>query len=512
MSKQPRFNSLEYFVLHETSKSLRMQGDIKTQLREILQLLHEHLGMERGIISLVDLKTSEIKVDVMLGMDRRQKDVKYLMGEGITGKVVQEGRPIAILNVDEEPLFLDRSGQRKGLDRSTISFICVPICFQDKVVGALSVDHTRTSKKESLESEINFLGDVVDLIASHVRRRQIEQDNERLRMLEDYRSSHIIGNSSVMRELARNVNQVADSSTNVMITGETGTGKELAARDIHDNSPRRGAPLVRINCGAIPENLVESELFGHEKGSFTGAITQRIGRFEMARGGSIFLDEIGELPANAQVKLLRVLQERELERVGGTKTIKVNVRVIAATNRPLEDDVQKGRFRSDLYYRLYVFPVHVPPLRERGADVMLLADYFVQRFSKELDKKIDRIDTPAIDMLMAYHWPGNVRELENTMERGVLLSEDGVIHGHHLPPSLQMNTSVNKNNTDGRFETLVQNYERQLIIEALKNCWGNQSEAARQLGTTKRVIQYKIQKLDVDYKRYNRGSAAKALH
>jgi Nif-specific regulatory protein len=309
-----------------------------------------------------------------------------------------------------------------------------------------------------------------------------------------------------MRALSHSISKVADSSTSVLVTGETGTGKEVVAKEIHERSPRKSAPLVKVNCGAIPENLIESELFGHEKGAFTGAVSQRKGRFEMARGGTIFLDELGELPPNAQVKLLRVLQEREFERVGGHETIKINVRVVAATNRSLEEEVQQGNFRADLYYRLNVFPIHVPSLKERGADIMLLADHFVSKFSEELGKAVTRIDTPAIDMMMAYHWPGNVRELENTVERAVLLSEDGVIHGHHLPPSLQMKKGEVMGTEKGKFETLVANYERQLIVEALKESWGNQTEAARVLGTTKRVVQYKIQKLNIDYRRYSRSN------
>lgn len=315
--------------------------------------------------------------------------------------------------------------------------------------------------------------------------------------------SNIIGNSSVMRELSKNISRVADSSTSVLLTGETGTGKEVVAREIKQRSPRKNSKLIKLNCGAIPENLIESELFGHEKGSFTGAITQRMGKFELANGGTIFLDEIGELPQAAQVKLLRVLQEREIERVGGTQLIKVNVRIIAATNRNLEDEVQNGNFRADLFYRLNVFPLYVAPLRERGADIMLLANYFVNRYSTELTKKVNRIDTPAIDMLMAYHWPGNVRELENTIERAVLLSEDDTIHGHHLPPSLQMHEHLPTVSQKGKFEVLVQNYEKQLIVEALKETWGNQTEAAKALGTTKRVIQYKINKLNINYKLFS---------
>ena len=322
--------------------------------------------------------------------------------------------------------------------------------------------------------------------------------------------STIIGNSSAMRELSRNIARVADSPTSALLIGETGTGKEIIAREIQQLSPRKNAELVKINCGAIPENLIESELFGHEKGSFTGAVTQRIGKFEQANGGTIFLDEISELPQSAQVKLLRVLQEREFERVGGAKVVRVNVRIIAATHRDLENEVQKGNFRADLFYRLNVFPLYIPPLRERGADIMLLANYFVQKYSMELVKDVNRIDTPAIDMLMAYHWPGNVRELENTIERAVLLSEDDTIHGHHLPPSLQMNERNAPVATQkGQFEVLVQNYERQLIVEALKKTWGNQTEAAKELGTTKRVVQYKIKKLGINYKLFSHSKKLK---
>ena len=507
MIKQP-FTDREYQALYDIAKVLRQPEDFDTEARKVLQLLHDHLDMQRGMISLVNLETNEIHCEVSMGVDRRQKDIKYLMGEGITGKVVADGRPIAVRDIGAEPLFLDRSGSRKDMNRSEISFICVPIIHLEMVIGALSVDKLRIDKDEVLEHEVAVLNEVAEMIALRVRRRQIEQENLRLKMMESHRTTtHIIGNSGVIRDLSRLISQVADSSTSVLITGETGTGKEMIAKEIHERSPRQGSSLVKINCGAIPENLIESELFGHEKGSFTGAIQQRIGKFEHARGGTLFLDEIGELPMAAQVKLLRVLQERELERVGGNQTIKVNVRVVAATNRSLEKEVQEGRFRADLFYRLNVFPIHVPPLRERGADIMLLADYFVQRYSMELVKKIDRLDTPAIDMLMAYHWPGNVRELENIIERAVLLSEDQVIHGHHLPPSLQMHKAQpGTDRPEGRFETLVGNYERQLIIEALKDSRGNQSEAARRLGTTKRVVQYKIQRLDIDYKRFSRHS------
>lgn len=495
---------LEYSVILRISKIMLQGNHFKKDLMKVLELLKTDLGMERGVVSVIFKEADMLHVDVSLGMNN-QKEVGYLMGEGITGSVAESGQPVAVLNIDNEPLFLDRTGTRDGLDRSTISFLCVPITFSDSVVGVLSIDHARPSGNEDLNHELLFLEEVAMIIASRVRTRQEELKNDLLKN-KSYKVLNIVGNSSAMRQLYEEISRVADSSTSVLITGETGTGKEVIAREIHNRSPRRNRALVKINCGAIPENLIESELFGHEKGAFTGAVSLRKGRFEMAKGGSIFLDEVGELPANAQVKLLRILQEREFERVGGSETVRVNVRVIAATNRSLEQEVQEKNFRADLFYRLNVFPIHSPALRERGADVILLANHFVQKFSAELDKEVSRIDTPALDMMMAYHWPGNVRELENTIERAVLLSDDDVIHGHHLPPSLQLKkTGGARIEGEGNFETLVQNYERELIIEALKEAWGNQTEAAKLLGTTKRVVQYKIHKLEIDYKRYARG-------
>lgn len=387
MTKRKRnFSVHEYSVIHEISKILVQGQEFRSDLERVLAVLRDEMGLERGMVSILFRNMQKLHVDVSIGMDKRQKEVKYLLGEGITGRVVEEGRPMAVLNIDEEPLFLDRTGSRGGLDRKKISYICVPICFRDDVVGALGIDHTRTTDKETLDREMVFIEEIAFMIASRVRSRQLELENMELKDHQEVRfEGNIIGNSGVMRNLSRTLSKVADSSTSVLITGETGTGKEIVAREIHTRSPRCNAPLIKINCGAIPENLIESELFGHEKGSFTGAINRRIGRFEQAKGGTIFLDEIGELPMNAQVKLLRILQERELERVGGHETIKVNVRVIAATNRSLENEVQDGNFRPDLYYRLNVFPIHVPSLRERGADIMLLADHFVQVFGEEFD-------------------------------------------------------------------------------------------------------------------------------
>ena len=295
--------------------------------------------------------------------------------------------------------------------------------------------------------------------------------------------------------------QVSRSDTTVLIRGESGTGKELVANAIHYNSLRSGKPFIKVNCAALPETILESELFGHEKGAFTGALAQRKGRFELADGGTIFLDEVGDFSPATQIKLLRVLQEREFERVGGIGSMRVDVRVIAATNRNLEDLITQDKFRQDLYYRLNVFPIHIPPLRERRSDILLLADHFVEKYSQRNHKHVRRISTPAIDMLVAYHWPGNVRELENCVERAVLLSQDDVIHGHHLPPSLQT-AEASGTVPAATLPAMLDNLEREMILDALKSARGNMAKAARQLGISERLMGLRVKRYDIDSRRF----------
>jgi Nif-specific regulatory protein len=349
------------------------------------------------------------------------------------------------------------------------------------------------------------------MIAQAVKLRQsVEEERQRLlsenlRLQEElqarFRPDNIIGRSREMQEVYDLIGRVCRSDTTVLIRGESGVGKELVAHAIHYNSRRAKKPFVKVNCAALPENILESELFGHEKGAFTGAHQQRKGRFELADGGSIFLDEVGDLTAQMQIRLLRVLQEKEFERVGGTETIRADVRVLAATNRDLEELIAGGRFRQDLYYRLNVFPIRIPPLREHKTDILLLADHFVDKYSTRHHKTIKRISTPAIDMLMAYHWPGNVRELENCIERAVLMSNDEVIHGHHLPPTLQT-AEFSGTTLRGSLQETLDNVERELIIEALKSSRGNRAKAARMLGITERVMGLRVAKHGISAKRF----------
>jgi Nif-specific regulatory protein len=310
-----------------------------------------------------------------------------------------------------------------------------------------------------------------------------------------YDFSRIIGDSGPMQQVYEQIAQIACTRTTILITGESGTGKELVADALHINSPRAGKPFIKVNCAALPESLIESELFGHERGSFTDAGGRRIGRFELADGGTLFLDEIGELSLSAQVKLLRALQHREFERIGGTQTIKVDVRVIAATNRDLEKDAAAGRFSTGFYYRLNLFPIMVPPLRERREDILPLAEHFLAKFSR--NKGLRRFSSHAVELLTSYDWPGNVRELENAVERAVVVADGKVIHHYHLPPALQTLRPAHLLAGENLFSA-VENYEKELICAALQTMRGRRNQAAELLGISDRVLSYKIKKHKID--------------
>jgi Nif-specific regulatory protein len=483
-------------------------------LSDVLDMMHNRMGMTRGTITLLTPDGQELQTEVAHNLSPKQlTSGRYQYGEGIVGRVVETGQPAVVPKVSQEPEFLDRLYRRNQNSNEEISFICVPIQIGRQVIGVLSADRV-FDQDDPLDEVVRALSIIASIIANDVHMRRmaaieretLEKENSRLReQLEDrFRPENIIGNSGSMREVYRMIHQVAPSDTTVLIRGDSGTGKELVANAIHYSSPRHNGPFVKVNCAALSENLLESELFGHEKGAFTGATQSRKGRLEEAQGGTIFLDEIGEFSPATQVKLLRVLQEREIERVGSNKTISVNVRIICATNRDLEEAVADGTFRQDLYYRINVFPIFLPPLRERKDDILLLADYFVEKYAKSLGKEVRRISTPAINMMVGYHWPGNVRELENCIERAVLLSSDHVIHGHHLPPSLQTADASDTAGT-GTLEERVALFERDIIVDALKRTEGNISAAARDLGTTARILGYKAKNLGLDYKKYRRG-------
>ncbi len=501
----------EISLLYEISTALNEHLDLKRSLYKVLDILSSAMRMVRGTITLLDPLRNEINIEVAHGISRSAIErVRYKLGEGVTGQVIETGKAVAIPRIGDEPRFLDRTASRRKKEDRDLSFFCVPIKKGSQVIGALSVDRPHDGSY-SLEDGKRLLSVIATMIASHVIKLEtIRVENERLRdenrrlqteLKSKYSITNIIGSSNRMREVYQMVSQVCRSNATVLIRGESGTGKELVANSIHYNSTRGANPFIKVNCASLPSNLIESELFGHEKGSFTGAIKQKIGKFELAHRGTIFLDEIGSINLDVQANLLRILQEKEFDRVGGQRTIKVDVRVIAATNKNLEQAVEEGTCRGDLYYRLNVFPIYMPPLRERKTDILLLADYFLEKYAKENHKEIRRFSTPAIDMLMQYHWPGNVRELENCIERAVLLCEEGVIHSYHLPPTLQ--TGKESGTLPAlSLEEAVANLEREMIIDALKNTRGNITSAAKILQTTVRKFAYKAQQSKIDYRTY----------
>jgi len=503
----------ELDALYRISQILVMGMAQRSTLAEILDILQNDLGMGAGTIMLVSPDRSELVIEVAQSLSPlQQRAVRYRMGEGISGRVVQTGKPAIVPKVSEEPEFLDRLRNRRRIGKDETSFICVPISIGKEVLGALSADRV-FDELAPLADDVRLLSIVASMIANDIKvrreaaaaREALEEENLSLRSrLEDvYRPQNIMGNSGAMREVYRAIQQVAGSDTTVLIRGESGTGKELVAHALHYSSPRARGSFVKVNCAALSENLLESELFGHEKGAFTGAIQSRAGRIQEADGGTLFLDEIGDFSSATQVKLLRFLQEKEFQRVGSNQTLKVNVRILVATNRDLEKAVEDQTFRQDLYYRINVFPIFLPPLRERKDDILLLADHFVEHYARKLGRDVRRITTPAINMMVAYHWPGNVRELENCIERAVLLSNDGVIHGHHLPPTLQT-SDASDTIGEGTLAERVGLFERDIVVDALKRTNGNITAAGRDLGSTARILRYKIAQLGIDWRRYRR--------
>lgn len=345
--------------------------------------------------------------------------------------------------------------------------------------------------------------DLKNVIRKAIRTQRLHED-EPIFSPDEIDRQGIVGNSEAMQRVYDAIKKVAPTMTTVLVTGETGTGKELIADAIHRNSTRKRNPLIKINCAAIADNLVESELFGYERGAFTGAVSAKPGRFELADKGTLFLDEVGELPKDMQVKLLRMIQENEFERVGGLRTIKVDVRLIAATNRNLLQDVKDGRFREDLYYRLNVFHTYVPPLRERKEDILTLADYFIQKFNKKLDRQVKCIAPDVQDLFIRYHWPGNIRELENLIERLVLMAGGDTLTHENIPQEVKLplpQVSPQSDMQEKSFKDLMKSHmeelEKQAIIQSLEEYGGNVTKAAQHLGLSRKGLQLKMIKYNL---------------
>jgi Nif-specific regulatory protein len=488
-------------TLLEISQALSGVLNLKSALHTVLDVLERRHRLAGGAVSLLDQDGATLHVEASAGATGHRG--RHPTAGPLAQRVLETGRPVVVPRTSHAP-------QPRSSSRQDLTFLAVPMTIGRRPAGVLELALPFKNDRD-YDRSLEFYRVVASLIAQAVKvnrlveadRHRLTEENEHLRdeLRERYAFRHLIGNSASIQQVYEQVAQVSRSNTTVLIRGESGTGKEMIAHAIHYNSPRARKPFVKVSCAALPESLIESELFGYEKGAFTGAQGTKKGRFELADGGTLFLDEIGDLNAATQVKLLRVLQEREIERLGSTASIRINVRLIAATHRPLETLIEEGGFRSDLYYRLAVFTVFAPPLRERKPDIMLLADHFLEKYSREHGKRVRRISTPAIDMLTSYHWPGNVRELENTIERAVLVCEAGVIHGHHLPPTLQTAEASGTVPRQSLTES-VQAFERDLLQDALKTARGNCAQAARLLDTTERVFNYKIHKYRIDARRF----------
>lgn len=498
---------IEITALYEISKLLGSSLNLRQNLRGVMRTLSEYLDMKRGTVALRD--NDEVSIIAAHGMSEEEiRRGRYRLGEGIIGQVAKHGSPIVIPNIGEEPLFLNKTGARQMIRKENIAFLCVPIKFKNEILGVLSVDRLFGAKGVSFEEDLRLLKIIASLVAQSVKLyREVEKEREafleekeslRRQLKTKYRVESIIGQSDRMQEVYESIHRVAPSKANVLLRGESGTGKELAAKAIHYMSQRAKGPFIKFNCASIPEGLLESELFGHEKGAFTGAMTMRKGKFELAHGGTLFLDEIGDLPLSLQPKILRVLQEKEFERVGGERTIKVDVRLIAATSRNLEELVAAGKYREDLYYRLNVVPILLPSLRERKEDIPVLVEYFLKKYNEENEKSLT-ITPEVLNIFISYDWPGNVRELENTIERLVVMSRGSIVSPADLPMNIREQTFKARYAVQIKdaLPSTIEDIERTKILEALKKTGGIQAKAARLLGLTARQIGYKMKKYNI---------------
>ncbi len=500
---------LKLEVLYSTFKLISGAFDLEDTLRKVLNTLGDKLEVKRAAIVLWDPeeKTLRIKASYGLSSEEEAKGV-YDPGEGLTGKVFQTGQACAIKNVSSEPFFLNKTGAR-SLQKEEVSFIAVPIVIDKNPVGVLWVDRVFECGI-SLEEDLKFLellsffvAQLLELNASlEVRDASLKEENLSLKSELRHRLNEFVyaSVSPKMLQVLTLIKEVAPTRATVLLYGESGTGKTLIARLIHELSPRKGGPFVKINCAALPESLLEAELFGYEKGAFTGAVKSKPGLLEVANKGTVLLDEVAELTPALQTKLLRFIQEREFERLGSTYTKKVDVRIIAATNQDLEVLVAKGKFREDLFYRLNVFPIRIPPLRERLEDIPGLVNFFVSKLQREYSKRV--VFSPAaLKRLMEYPWPGNVRELENFIERVFIVAKSEVVTEKLVkqllkPSDLRLFSSEGEKSEETSLQPEPTPEE---ILNALKRNQFIIKRAARELGLTFRQLRYRIEKLGLDH-------------
>lgn len=513
----PHVETLKIRALTEICTLISKVVHLDTTLTNILQVLHDVLSMKRATLVLIDPNHQHLAIKSSYGLTVKEEQRGiYGLSEGICGRIYQTNAPCVVPDTTSEPLFLNRTGARSA-SKDGVSFVGVPVTADSKPVGVLTVDRL-FGPTVSFEEDISFLDIVATLIGQFLMLHQTIQKKEEKLVAENkslkaelhsrFNRHYIIGNSEAMQEVFWTIEKVAPSRATALLLGESGTGKELVARAIHEASPRKEAAFIKVNCAALPDNLLESELFGHDKGAFTGATSAKPGRFELADGGTIFLDEIGEMPLLLQAKLLRVLQERQFERIGGTRTLTVDVRVIAATNINLQETVEHGLFRADLFYRLNVVPLTLPALRDRKTDIPLLLDHFINS-SNDRNGKDVVLDRTTVAFLSEYSWPGNVRELQNLIERIVILADQDLIqpddirnHLHALPKKVREDVVpspiIGERVPQPPPPTSLKELERQEIIASLRRHGWVQARAARELGLTQRQIGYRIKKFKLE--------------
>lgn len=532
MSSTQDYNHIALATVYEIAKILGSSLALHDTLHQALNVISSHLNMGLGIVSLMQ-ESGKLGIIAAIGLTREEiRRGEFEAGEGLTGQIFKHGVPIVIPDIAQEPLFLNETGAHKEWQGKPIAFLGVPIKIDRKCIGVLSFQFEKTEAINEFQSKLQLLTMVASLIGQSVRlneqvtadRQQLLQEKSRLQkdLARKYSLNNVIGQSKRMQEVFADVHMAAPGNSTVLLRGESGTGKEVIARAIHFLSARKDAPFIKVNCAALSENLLESELFGHEKGAFTGALQQRKGRFEQAHGGTLFLDEIGDISPGFQVKLLRVLQERELERVGGNTTIKVDVRLIFATNRNLEEAVSSGEFRSDLYFRINVISIFLPPLRERREDIPLLVEKIIASFNQENNTKI-RMSPEALNVRIDCHWPGNVRELENCVARFCTLSHGDLIMDSDIPcknnnclssalwkyhpkkTSIPINAvaaiSEHTERMSDNSENDKPDNERERLINAMEKSGWVQAKAGRMLNLTPRQMGYALKKNDIVIKK-----------
>jgi Nif-specific regulatory protein len=529
-------NRVALVTIYEISKILSSSLELHKTLRQVISVIAAHLNMQRGMVCVLE-DAEDLSIVASIGFSREEAARgKFRVGEGVTGRIFQTGVPAVVPNVAHEPLFLNRTGAKRRVEEQAISFLGVPIKVGRECIGVLSFERETNDKWQGFQDDLQLLTMVANLIGQAIRlhqqvandREQLLQEKSRLQkeLAGKYSLDNVVGSSKRMQEVFADVHMAAPGKSTVLLRGESGTGKEVIAKSIHFLSSRKNKPFIKVNCAALTESLLESELFGHEKGAFTGALQDRKGRFEQAHGGTLFLDEIGDVSAEFQVKLLRVLQEREFERVGGNNTIKVDVRLICATNRNLEEAVRQGEFRSDLYFRINVISISLPPLRERRDDIPLLVEKILARFNRENSAKIG-IMPEAMHVLSNCHWPGNVRELENCVERFATMSRSNLIREVDIPcqknqclsstlwnyqpkggvipivnvMSEPLDIAPSSTNHDNEDEAQSLTEREQLITAMEKSGWV-QAKAGRLLNLTPRQMGYALRKYNIEVKSF----------